>query len=84
MNKKYKTNPEVIATCHTISNSGEDTHIGDRVTGIQVIQDGKNQDGLVQIDVRDLKSKVNLIIEIELPELMAAISLATLNAERDK
>ena len=82
MNSKYKNNPELIARLRLVNTDGEDNHIGDKVTGIQVQQDKANTAGLVQIDVRDFKRNESLVIEIELPELMAAISLATLNADR--
>jgi hypothetical protein len=82
MNTKYKSNPELIAQLRTVDPDGADSHIGDRVAGIQVQQDKNNVAGLVQIDVHDFKRNENLVIEIELPELMAALSLATLNAER--
>ena len=83
MNTKYKNNPELIAQLRTVNQDGEDAPIGDKVTSIQVIQNKQNSAGLVQIDVRDFKRNTNLIIEIELPELSAAVAMATLNAERD-
>ena len=83
MNSKYKSNPEVIATLRMVTADGNDEPIGDKVTGIQVLQNKQNSSGLVQIDVRDYKGRGSLVIEIELPELTAALSIATLNAERD-
>lgn len=83
MNTKYRNNPELIAQLRTVSQDGDENHLGDKVTSIQILQNKRNPDGLAQIDVRDFKRGVNLIVEIELPELSAAISLATLNAERN-
>jgi hypothetical protein len=83
MNAKYKTCPEIIAQLRTVNRDGEDNQLGDKVTGIQVKQDKNNDGGLVQIDVRDFKRGENLVVEIELPELMAALAMATLNADRD-
>ena len=83
MNSKYKSNPEVIGTLKSINEDGDDTHLGDKVVGIQVQQNRQNRDGLVQFDVRGFKGSTNLILEIELSELVAALSLATMNADRD-
>lgn len=83
MNTRYKVNPELISSVRTVSESGDDNRIGDKVTGIQVVCDKQSPNGLVQIDVRDFKKGVNLIVEIELQELAGALALATLNAERE-
>lgn len=83
MNAKYPNNPELIATLRAIDGNGDEDYLGDKLIGVQVQQDKRNRNGLVQIDVRDFKRGTNLIIEIELPELAAALSLATLNAERN-
>lgn len=83
MNTKYKSCPELIATLRGVNEDGDDRPIGDKVTSIQVMRDRGNPGGLVQIDVRGFKGAENLIIEIELPELMAALSVATLNSEHD-
>lgn len=83
MNTKYKTRPELISRVRTVTENGDDKPIGDKVTGIQIQCDKQNPNGLVQIDVREFKGSDNLIVEIELPELIAALSMATLNAERE-
>lgn len=83
MNSKYEGQPELISQLRTVNKDGEDNPLGDKVTSIQILQDKQNRNGLVQLDVRDFKKGVNLIVEIELPELVAAISMATLNSERD-
>jgi hypothetical protein len=81
MNTKYKNTPEIIASLRKITPAGDDIGLGDRVAGIQVVKTTNNPTGTVQIDVRDLQRNQNLIVEFELPELVAALSLATLNAE---
>lgn len=83
MKTKYRTIPEVIAEVRTITGE-EDEFVGDKVTGIQVRVD-EDSAPTVQIDVRDFNSKKsqNIILEIELSELVAAISVATLNAEKE-
>ena len=83
MNSKYEGQPELIAQLRTVNQDGEDNPLGDKVTSIQILQGKQNKNGLVQLDVRDFKKGVNLIVEIELPELVAALSLATLHAERE-
>jgi len=83
VNTKHRNSPELIAQLRTVNQEGDDNSLGDKVTSIQILQNKQNPNGLVQIDVRDFKRGVNLIVEIELPELSAALSLATLNAERD-
>lgn len=84
MNIKYKDCPEVISTVREITDKGNDLPIGDKVTGIQVRIEGKNKPAVAQLDVRDFKKQSSLVVEIELSELMAALSLATLNADKDK
>jgi hypothetical protein len=83
MNEKYKDCPELIATLREVTSVGDDNPIGDRVTGIQVRVE-KQRAPIVQLDVRDYRKRNSLVIEIELSELTAALSLATLNAEKDK
>lgn len=83
MNSQIKSNPELIASLRIVDKDANDQSVGDKITGIQVMQDDGHPDGYVQIDVRDFRRGDNLVIEIELPELMSALSLATLNATRD-
>lgn len=81
---KFPKTPEVIATVDAINADGDEANYGDRIIGIQVRQDKNTRDGIVDIDVRELDKKLgSLIIRLPLPELMAALSCATLNAERD-
>ena len=84
MNIKYKDCPELISTIREVTSDGDDLPMGDRVTGIQVRVEGKNKPAVAQLDVRDFNKRRSLIVEIELSELMAALSLATLNADKDK
>lgn len=84
MNSKYKDCPELIATVREVTSEGEDLPIGDRVTGIHVRVKGKNKPAVAQLDVRDFRKRSSIVVEIELSELMAALSLATLNADKDK
>jgi hypothetical protein len=82
---KYTNQPEVAASTWRVDKSGSDCDHADRVVGVSVYQSkmGKNE-GVIQIDVRDLnKNTPNLVIEFCLYELVAAISKATLNADRD-
>lgn len=85
MNTKQKSVPEVIATARSITSDGDDCYHGSGfITGVQVREEGGS--AIVQLDLRDinvkpLKGSTNLIIEIELHELVSAISIATLNAE---
>lgn len=81
MNKKHKQTPEVIGTLRIIDKEGNDNYVGDKVIGIQV-QSPRSGEAFVQFDIREMKSKNgNLILEIELAELVSALSLATLKAE---
>lgn len=84
MNTKHKSCPEVIGYLRKIDTDGNEIPIGDKVVGIQVNQDKSTPAGIVQIDIREFTRNANLIIEIELPELVAAISCASLNAERNE
>ena len=84
MNSKHKECPELIANVREVTSEGDGMTIGDRVTGIQVRVEGKDMPAVAQIDVRDFRKRSSLVVEIELSELMAALSLATLNAEKDK
>jgi hypothetical protein len=82
MNTKYPNCPEVIANLRSVSIRGDDTEIGTRIVGIQILRGSRNPNGTAQIDIRDFKPGGNLIVEIELQELAAALSLATLHADR--
>ncbi len=84
MNIKYQDCPEIISTIREVTPEGDDLPMGDRVTGIQVRVEGKNKPAVAQLDLRDFKKRSSLVVEIELAELMAALSLATLNADKDK
>lgn len=82
MNSKYENCPELIATIREVTCDGQDLLIGDRVTGIQVRVAGKNKPAVVQLDVREFRKQSSIVVEIELSELMSALSMATLNAEK--
>ncbi len=80
----YPNNPEVIATIETIDTNGNDNRLGDRIVGVQVRTDKQWVDGVVDLDVREFdRKRGNLVLRIALPELMAALSRATLNADKD-
>lgn len=85
MNTRYPETPEIISSVTYLEND-EEGLIGDVVTGIHVnSEDGKAvvKIDLRQIDLREAKNSDHLMVEIELHELIAALSLATLNADRD-
>ncbi len=79
---KYPNNPELIASVESINADADVIYLGDKIVGIQVRQDDSNKDGMVDIDVRAFDKRGALVIRIPLPELMAALSCATLHAER--
>ena len=81
---KYPSTPELIGAVEEIDKNGDINPIGDKIVGISVYREKNNLDGRVDIDVREMKkSHSNLVIRLQLPELMAALSCATLNAERE-
>jgi hypothetical protein len=82
MNKKYKAQPEVISSIRYVNQNGDERIVGDRVTSLAAYQTKTQPDGYLQIDIRGMGRNENMLIEIELHELVAALSLATLNAER--
>lgn len=84
MNTRYKGRPEIISNVRILEDEGDEEYLGDKVTGIQVTNELENGGAIVQIDVRGTETGKNLLIEFELAELVAAISFATLNAERDE
>ena len=76
--------PEIIAHIDRIDTAGNDESLGDKIIGVQVRQTKNQRDGTLDIDIRNLDRKTgNLVIRIPLPELMAAISCATLNSDRE-
>lgn len=81
---KNPRTPELIASIDVI-NDGNDEQLGDRIVGISVRQDKElHSEGTVDIDIRGLDNKhENLVIRLSLPELVAAIATATLNADRE-
>jgi hypothetical protein len=80
MNTKFPQTPEVIADVRTIDGNGNQGYLGDKVVGVQV-NVTRSKTGVVQLDIRDFRNG-NLVVEIELYELVAAISMATLNADK--
>ena len=82
MNKKYQSQPEVIASIRHVNQDGDERITGDRVTSLAVYQSKSQPEGFLQIDIRGMGRNENMLIEIELHEFVAALSLATLNAER--
>jgi hypothetical protein len=82
MNKRYKKCPEFLANVRFVNKDGDDSNHADKVAAIQVFADKERPEGFAQIEVRELMGKC-LVVEIELPELIAALSLATLNADHD-
>lgn len=80
---KYYETPEIIAHVRTVDQNGDDHLNGDKVAGIQVLfDDGNHREGTAQIDVREFGKKgENLVIEVPLSDLMAALTTATLNRE---
>jgi hypothetical protein len=80
MNVRYKHAPEVISSLKTINAQGEDAYLGDHVTAMDVLRSKTGGPGIARIEIRNFKKEDCLIVEIELPELVAAISTATLNA----
>lgn len=80
MNSRYST-AEIIGSVSGLK--GEDSeYYGDRVVGVSVEE--VNGVPLAKLEVRELKKNESFEIEIELAELVAAISLATFNAEKEK
>lgn len=74
----------MIGNVELMDEEGDETYCGDKVVGVRVYS--SNQVGMVELDVRDFKEgkkAVNLLIRIELSELVAAISHATFNADKE-
>lgn len=80
---KYPNNPEIVVTVDMIDGDGDEVNMGDRIAGVQVRQSKSERDGIVDLDIRGFKGSKNLVVRIPLPELIAALSCATMNAERD-
>jgi hypothetical protein len=80
MNTRYSASPELIASSRIVDQDGENTNVKDLVTSIEV-RKVKEGPAIVQIDMRGFKKNQNLVIEVELAELVAALSHATVNAE---
>lgn len=82
---KYPQTPEALAECRSVTAKGEDIYHGKKVVGFSVVRHERNQSsGTLQIDVRDLnitsaKHGENLIIELDLADVMRAITSAALN-----
>lgn len=82
---KYPSNPTVVGTIKKIDKDGNDEYLGDKVITLGVRQEKENQDGHINIDINDFDKKETAItIEISLPELISAISCATLNADHSE
>ena len=83
MNTKYPGAPELIVTPKAINSDGDESYYDSKIASIQVISSKDYPSAIAQLDIHDFKKRENLIIEIELHELVSALSFATLNAERD-
>ncbi len=77
--------PELIAQTNIVSGDGNESCEGSSIVSVAVYQDKDSQRrGEVQLVVHDYNGDADdLIVRLPLPELMAALGLATLNAERD-
>lgn len=80
----YQNNPEIVADARLVDKDGNDNFVGDRVCGVEVFQNKDRPHGFVQLDFKNWDNKnINLIIEMDLPEFIAAIIRATLNRDSD-
>lgn len=82
---KYYDTPELIGLVERIDADGESSLEGDRIIGVHVKQDsGQHREGTVTIDIREFDRKHgNIVVRLSLPDLVAAIATATLNADRE-
>ncbi len=84
---RYLETPEIISHVRTVDSNGDDGHIGDRILGVHVnMDDSLSREGTVQLDLRDFdpKKRESLVIEISLPDLMAALTTATLHRDKSE
>lgn len=64
-----------------MTTDGETSSYGDLIIGVSVSVSDLNREGEVCIDIRDIFKKENLVVRLQLPELLAALASATLNAD---
>lgn len=78
MNTRYNM-PEIIGNHRIVNQDGEDSNYCYSIVGIRAL--GNERSAVLQIDIQQFRVGKNLVIEFELHEIVAAISLATLRAE---
>jgi hypothetical protein len=79
---KYTREPEFVSNLRIVDSEGNERFIGDNVASVAVYKGDAKSSAIVQFDIREYpRKKDNLVIEIPLSDLIAAISSATLNAE---
>jgi len=82
MNTKYLQTPTIISEIKTITIDGDENSLGSRVVSIAVEQTSNQSNGIITLDFQNFKGQNNLVLEFELFELLSAINMATLNADR--
>lgn len=82
---KYYENPEMIAVTKVVDTSGNEDFLGDKILSVAVNKDRDVAfEGTAVFDLRKYNKKGDsILIEVSLPDLMKAITAATLNANRE-
>lgn len=83
---RYPANPELVVSTEIIDQEGDGRLNSDRVAAIAVsIGNKMDQNGQLQLEIRDYPKKGEiLVIRASLPDVMAAITSATLNREDNR
>lgn len=78
---KYYASPQVIGRLRIVDDQGEDHALQDKIVTVIANKDGSNSfEGTVSIDIPDYPKKGgNLVLDVSLPEILAAIGTAALN-----
>ena len=79
---KFYATPQLIAQARIVDANGEDKCLGDKIVNLMALKDeSRSFEGTIQIDLHDYPQKgKNLILEVSMPELLAAIGSAAINA----
>lgn len=82
MNAQYLQTPTIIADLEFVNIDGDTNILGNKVVSIQAEQLSNQSNAVVTFDIPNFKRQNNLVLRFELFELLAALNMATLNADR--
>ena len=78
---KYYSTPQVVGRLRIVDSDGNDFYLADKIVTVAGTKDdGGSFEGTISIDIPDYPKKgSNLVLDVSLPEILAAIGVAAIN-----